>query len=161
MGEYIITNGELHNTDELKHWKYVKKERVNGRWRYYYDDGNSTSSLTSIQGRTHLDATIKTPTTKTQTNTIGNLKDVYTFTDKNGYQYTKIGGEDSYGEYKARGQEWITTVARGSSWFTSSSTLISDLGNGKTSKRTTIKVGKIAQAVQKAKKWISKLFSKK
>ena len=24
--------------DELKHWKYIKKERVNGKWRYYYDD---------------------------------------------------------------------------------------------------------------------------
>lgn len=23
--------------DELMHWKYIKKEKVNGKWRYYYD----------------------------------------------------------------------------------------------------------------------------
>lgn len=30
----------IHRTgsgNELKHWKYVKRERVNGKWRYYYD----------------------------------------------------------------------------------------------------------------------------
>lgn len=26
-----------HSEDELMHWKYVKKERVNGKWKYYYD----------------------------------------------------------------------------------------------------------------------------
>ena len=24
--------------DELVHWKYIKRVKVNGRWRYYYDD---------------------------------------------------------------------------------------------------------------------------
>lgn len=37
MGNYIISNGDLHNTDELKHWKYIKKVKKNGKWRYYYD----------------------------------------------------------------------------------------------------------------------------
>jgi hypothetical protein len=23
--------------DELYHWKYIKRKRVNGKWRYYYD----------------------------------------------------------------------------------------------------------------------------
>lgn len=23
--------------DELYHWKYIKKKKVNGKWRYYYD----------------------------------------------------------------------------------------------------------------------------
>ena len=30
----------IHRTgseNELKHWKYVKRERVNGKWRYHYD----------------------------------------------------------------------------------------------------------------------------
>lgn len=26
------------NDNELYHWKYTRKERVNGKWRYYYDD---------------------------------------------------------------------------------------------------------------------------
>lgn len=25
-------------SDGIRHWKYVKKERVNGKWRYYYSD---------------------------------------------------------------------------------------------------------------------------
>ena len=25
------------SNDELQHWKYIKKKKVNGKWRYYYD----------------------------------------------------------------------------------------------------------------------------
>lgn len=39
LSNYIISNGELHNADELVHWKYIKREKMpNGKWRYYYDD---------------------------------------------------------------------------------------------------------------------------
>lgn len=31
------SNRENPAFDELYHWKYIKKERVNGKWRYYYD----------------------------------------------------------------------------------------------------------------------------
>ena len=27
--------------DELQHWKYIKREKVNGKWRYYYDVGKN------------------------------------------------------------------------------------------------------------------------
>lgn len=27
----------IKKNDELMHWKYIKKERVNGKWKYYYD----------------------------------------------------------------------------------------------------------------------------
>jgi hypothetical protein len=37
MSEYIIVNGELRHADELKHYKYIKKKKVKGKWRYYYD----------------------------------------------------------------------------------------------------------------------------
>lgn len=39
MADYIISNGELHNMDELKHakFKYLYKKKVNGKWRYYYE----------------------------------------------------------------------------------------------------------------------------
>lgn len=37
MADYIYTNGKLYNTNELKHWRYVKREKVNGKWKYYYD----------------------------------------------------------------------------------------------------------------------------
>lgn len=25
-------------SDGIKHWKYIKREKVNGKWRYYYSD---------------------------------------------------------------------------------------------------------------------------
>lgn len=31
----VIKRKESH--DELTHWKYVKREKINGKWRYYYD----------------------------------------------------------------------------------------------------------------------------
>lgn len=33
---YAIRTGD-NNQNSLKHWKYVKREKVNGKWRYYYD----------------------------------------------------------------------------------------------------------------------------
>lgn len=45
MADYIITNGQLHSTDELMHWKYIKRERVNGKWRYYYDKASAKADF--------------------------------------------------------------------------------------------------------------------
>ena len=28
-------------SDELKHWKYIKKIKVNGKWRYFYDENKA------------------------------------------------------------------------------------------------------------------------
>jgi len=42
LSKYIIKNGQVHelSDDELMHWKYIKREKVNGKWRYYYDVGD-------------------------------------------------------------------------------------------------------------------------
>lgn len=32
-----IASAERSDTDELRHWKYVKKEKINGKWKYWYD----------------------------------------------------------------------------------------------------------------------------
>lgn len=39
MSKYIITRGSFReiNDDELMHWKYIKRKKVNGKWRYWYD----------------------------------------------------------------------------------------------------------------------------
>lgn len=36
-----IASAEHSDTDELRHWKYIKREKVNGKWRYYYDVGKN------------------------------------------------------------------------------------------------------------------------
>jgi len=33
--------------DELRHWKYIKREKVNGKWKYWYDD--SSNKLSTLQ----------------------------------------------------------------------------------------------------------------
>ena len=32
-----IASAERSDSDELRHWKYVKKEKINGKWKYWYD----------------------------------------------------------------------------------------------------------------------------
>lgn len=44
MNNYIYTGRELISENELKHWKYIKKKKVNGKWRYYYSDPEYTSA---------------------------------------------------------------------------------------------------------------------
>lgn len=32
--------------DSLKHWKYIRREKKNGKWRYYYDDPKKENKKT-------------------------------------------------------------------------------------------------------------------
>ena len=34
-------NEQLNSDDSLQHWKYIKRERKNGKWKYYYHDDNN------------------------------------------------------------------------------------------------------------------------
>lgn len=49
--------GKDMNANDLTHWKYIKREKVNGKWRYYYKD--------DATGR---DTYIKKPTTANKIN---------------------------------------------------------------------------------------------
>lgn len=52
MHNYIYSNGNLYNTNELKHWKYKNKKKVNGKWRYdYKDSGISVLGIAAKQTR--------------------------------------------------------------------------------------------------------------
>ena len=35
---FLWQYNKTQNSDELYHWKYATKKKVNGKWRYYYDD---------------------------------------------------------------------------------------------------------------------------
>ena len=50
---FTNNNSELYHSDVylgkdfsdgIKHWKYIKRENVNGRWRYYYKDDKLNST---------------------------------------------------------------------------------------------------------------------
>lgn len=35
--EYYAVHRTGESSDELRHWKYIKKIKKNGKWRYFYD----------------------------------------------------------------------------------------------------------------------------
>lgn len=43
MSNYILIHGQFHEIpdDALMHWKYIKREKVNGKWKYFYDIGQN------------------------------------------------------------------------------------------------------------------------
>jgi hypothetical protein len=43
MSKYILIHGQFHELPDntLMHWKYIKREKVNGKWKYYYDLGET------------------------------------------------------------------------------------------------------------------------
>lgn len=64
MSKYIMHNGTFREVtdEELMHWKYIKKEKKNGKWIYYYDvgeasyiDGNTGKKPSNIVGYTKLE----------------------------------------------------------------------------------------------------------
>lgn len=44
---YVIIHGQLVEVsdDVLMHWKYIKREKKNGRWVYYYDQSAYDNSI--------------------------------------------------------------------------------------------------------------------
>ena len=40
--QYYAIRRDDNNQNSLKHYKYIKREKVNGKWRYYYDDGSKS-----------------------------------------------------------------------------------------------------------------------
>lgn len=46
--DYFYHNGVLLSEDELMHWKYIKREKVNGKWRYYYDQSELDNKKKNI-----------------------------------------------------------------------------------------------------------------
>lgn len=141
------------SNNELYHWKYATKKKVNGKWRYYYDD---TGKGKPKKGLSINDATRSTLTTMGVTTYgigkgwLGNnervSKDVYDHADKvilyNGEPVVDIGKRKVNEAKKA-----IKPVAK------------------KVDKKLTVIykkekdfVKKSVKKIDKAKKWLSKLF---
>ena len=47
MSKYVLMHGTFVEVsdEELMHWKYIKREKKNGRWVYYYDEKAANKSL--------------------------------------------------------------------------------------------------------------------
>lgn len=76
MANYYIKDGQFYEIpdDVLMHWKYIKREKVNGKWRYYYDANagktqtpgvNKFSNITTAKGTMNKKTATTSDTGKT------------------------------------------------------------------------------------------------
>ena len=78
----VVRTGQKPN-DEIRHWKYIKRVKKNGKWKYFYDDRevNKYKRNEIVVGGKNSDATFYTTTNrlfnytdKSQMNLPGNKK---------------------------------------------------------------------------------------
>lgn len=63
---YIYTGNELISESDIRHWKYINKKKINGKWRYYYDDSEFRSAKKEYNDARYLkeETAIKAKQTK-------------------------------------------------------------------------------------------------
>lgn len=61
MSKYIMHNGAFYEVsdDELMHWKYIKREKKNGRWVYYYNQSELDAAKAEADRTTKAFDTMK------------------------------------------------------------------------------------------------------
>lgn len=145
-------------SDEIYHWKYIKKKKVNGKWRYYYDRSeldkydqeysNERTTYKNVNGRTEVQKKTKTQYNKTNnwldsTSKLETTSGVTSKGDSIGYKkvtYTKSQGKLSRAQ--AKGEKKIYDTF---------------LSNKSTVKKT---MKKASKKINRGKSAISKLLKK-
>lgn len=106
---------EYKYSDELYHWKYISKKKVNGKWRYTYDydldnkykSGAQDKSVTSEKtGENEYTTTAKTVTYKDSNKLLSSTKSDY----RTGYSGVRIKNNKTLDMYQTKGE---TTRERG------------------------------------------------
>ena len=112
MSNYIYYNGELyHASDKKSQHKYIKKVKINGKWRYYYKDKNTGSKYGTYTNKKGTD----TYTVKKSDKWFSSTK---TTTKNKIYRNNKVEGKDVvYTEGRltraiARGKKKITKALK-------------------------------------------------
>lgn len=98
--EHTQFNESYHADDELIHWKYLKREKVKGKWRYWYDlDSLKKDAKTAISslaskarktvssGKKNVDKHIDTPIKKLVKKISNNVKDTINAAKKKVHKY--------------------------------------------------------------------------
>ena len=147
------------NNNELYHWKYVTKKKVNGKWRYYYDETG--------KGKIKKGLSVADKLGKHQFELMSTL-----FGDKPRAPRTEarthiIDGENRPSYYLSRKDEESEEVSKGAyDHFTPGMLLydgepVRDImkRKSKAAKRTVSDVKKnCSKQINKAKNWIKSLF---
>lgn len=105
------SNRENPAFDELYHWKCIKKERVNGKWRYYYENDEKNSNPVTI--KESLDARQRLKSAERQLNELKNRN-------------SRLNGrlEDWYWNYASDKTKSVMANNRQSKWSTNTSSTI-------------------------------------
>jgi hypothetical protein len=172
MNYYGIQNSGYNS--ELRHWKYIKRVKKNGKWIYYYDRGeldkyNSKASETAEVITTYKNSNNLLSDEATMTTSDGKKYVVKSrgkidqFIDKGKdwlsktlYGYTT---EDKYDKNETTRQKVTTNYGKTNDLLSGESSTV--VGNSKKSSKKVNKTqGKIDRAVAKAEKWIYNKFFK-
>lgn len=166
------TNAQNPASDELYHWRYIKKIRVNGKWRYFYDQASldafnksrvvTTENVTdTYRNSNKLFSDKKTIKVGDKVKTTYNRGKIDRFIDKGrDWLVKKLGGKESYDKYDNNYSESYkkTTVRKNSKNIAGKTTTSKSLAD---SSVTVIKEdGNFRNAMAKAEKWIYNTFYK-
>ena len=135
----------LTDRNRIQHWKYSKKKMVNGKWRYYYDDDDKPDKGFSFKKNDRNTMEINSSVYVPGSNTGVRLH------NKSYYVNGEKVDKDTYEHAGARlyyKNEPVRDIAK------------RDIEKGKNFVDKSIKKGvKVTtSAINKAKKWFSKLF---
>lgn len=117
--------------DELMHFKYIKREKVNGKWRYYYDGDIKKATVKDIGGDLLGEASRQA--------------DKLTYDGVSALAKKEQENATNIKEYAG------ATAARGAA---AAAKALNSIGDGKLD-------NKLIQAVEKFDSWVTKLFGKK
>lgn len=128
----LMNSDELqHSDDELYHWKYISKKRVNGKWRYKYDDDSKGG---------------------------GKGEDKPLWAVEDGKTYYKNDGSSEYGKYTS-GNDTLE-IKKSNKLFSNKRVIQVSSGNFSRT-TTIKEIGKLERSVNKAKNWVRSLFDRK
>lgn len=135
---YYMYNGHLYSADELKHWKYISKKKVNGKWRYVYKDTDGKEE---------------------RYNYINNMKKKYEYASK---KERALAEKMSQGKDRTLDKQWERTkYGLQTAWYgTGWSLYKSGYAQAKTSYYLTLPVRAVEKTIAKAYNWVANLFDK-
>lgn len=148
MSNYIIHDGVLCREDELCHYKYIKREKVGGRWKYYYKDtkldaAKANLDKLSAEERAHR-KTYDTAKANILSSATGN--EIVKDTDKRSLEYSNRALKELEPKLIQAGAEYGARY----------------MNHQNTAGQKVVKLlNKISDKVYNAKKFVTKLFTKK
>lgn len=114
MSNFIITRDLDNASDELRHWKYIKREKgKNGKWRYIYNDSELKKYNKGI-----VETKEKNTATEQSKDTIKYQKSNNLFDKESYVKSESLVGKKKKNSYTTKSQGRISRAqAKGEKWI--------------------------------------------